>query len=160
MDNTTIEAWRNAIKHVRQSGSDGPYIIVNIDMLEMALNELESYRKGDKKVGPCGPLRELLLRRESVPAPCVTVDGNPTKEWSVRQWYEKIFDEVLEAHDEAVQAKQLVENNVRPVLEPRELIDVITVCYSRLHALGYGEHEIMQMQRLTNRKNEERGRLE
>lgn len=160
MYNTTIEAWRNAIKHVRQSGSDGPYMIVNIDMLEMALNELESYRKDEKQSGSCEPLRELLLRRESVPAPCVTVDGKPTKEWSMRKWYEKINSEVLEAYTEAIREEKINSYNVRSDKEPRELMDVITVCYSRLHAIGYGEHEIMQLQRLTNRKNEERGRLE
>ena len=72
--------------------------------------------------------------------------------YTYRDWFEKIAEEVFEAHQAACKNKsgQLAE----------ELTDVITVCVSFLNILGYDEKGRGDLYRKVNQKNLQRGYLE
>lgn len=83
--------------------------------------------------------------------------GNLCRTYAIEDWFAKIAEEVFEAHFAAVK----LEN--RPKADPwilaEELTDVITVCASYLHALGYDEEARGEIQRKVNEKNARRGYL-
>lgn len=91
--------------------------------------------------------------------------GIPTDEYTTREWYEKIIEEVMEAHREAVKLEVDCDYDDFPESiakehsnEAEELMDIITVCTGRLAAIGYDTakkwHELAIK---VNKKNGERG---
>lgn len=88
------------------------------------------------------PLKQLLEIRSSLPKP-VAVD------WTEKQWFAKINEEVMEAHEMAVQ-----ENIIRTA---EEITDVITVCTSYLECHKIKLRDRMYLQRCVNDKNKRRG---
>ena len=76
-------------------------------------------------------------------------NGRLTKDYSRREWFAKILEEVLEAHD-TLSNTRLAE----------ELTDIITVCTSYLDAIGYNENDRAELQRQVNEKNFKRNYFE
>ena len=83
------------------------------------------------------------------------------------EWIAKLAEETNEVVQEAKEMAELFENQCA-VVDPEEmgavqerlaeeLTDVITVCTSWLHALGYDEYLRGEVQRRVNEKNRERG---
>ena len=71
--------------------------------------------------------------------------------WSVanydeRQWFLKLQEEIFEAF-----------NTTSMQERAQELTDVITVCTSYLHALGFDQNARQELQRAVNVKNAARG---
>lgn len=104
-------------------------------------------------------MKEVDMTR---PQPCVKY-----KDAAMMEWIAKLMEET----DEVVQMSTIAdcadENgmvdhdaygivNVKEKLS-EELTDVITVCTSWLHALGYNEEERKELQRRINEKNKARG---
>ena len=95
------------------------------------------------------------------PQPCTKFRGAPTAKWMA-----KLSEETNEVIQEASEFWDLDEH--RGCLDPEavaatadrlvlELTDVITVCVSWLHALGYDEYLRGEVQKRVNEKNRERG---
>ena len=76
-------------------------------------------------------------------------------------WTAKLIEETDEAVHEAIKVSRLaeVDGNFHDaeVDLAEELTDVITVCTSWLHALGYDEYLRGEVQRRVNEKNKDRG---
>ena len=96
------------------------------------------------------------------PQPCTKFRGAQTAEWIA-----KLSEETNEVIQEAKEMAELFENQCA-VVDPEEmeavqerlaleLTDVITVCTSWLHALGYDEYLRGEVQRRVNEKNKKRG---
>ena len=73
-------------------------------------------------------------------------NGKLTADYTRREWFLKITEEVLEAWE-------IVDTEYHA----RELVDVITVCISRLDALGFDEEARADLFAYVNKKNEQRG---
>lgn len=107
-------------------------------------------------------LEELL--KLTLPLP-VTIDGNKkhTKDYGTIDWFARINEEVMEAHDMAVNndrdQKLLIQGSSKKYLA-EELGDVITVCVSYLHQLGYDEEARSNLFRDINKKNFARGYID
>lgn len=85
-----------------------------------------------------------------------TYDANT----SVRTWFQKLQEEVMEAHEKAVYYQLAGEDDEdRRSGLAEELTDIKTVCETYLHALGYGGCERAAIQRRVNEKNKRRGYL-
>ncbi|MCQ1532822.1 hypothetical protein [Mitsuokella jalaludinii] len=85
-----------------------------------------------------------------------TYDANT----SVRTWFQKLQEEVMEAHEKAVYYQLAGEDDEeRRAGLAEELTDVKTVCETYLHALGYDDRERAAIQRRVNAKNKRRGYL-
>ena len=95
------------------------------------------------------------------PQPCTKFRGAQTAEWMA-----KLSEETNEVIQEASEFWDLDEH--RGCLDPEavaatadrlalELTDVITVCTSWLHALGYDEYLRGELQKRVNEKNKKRG---
>lgn len=89
-------------------------------------------------------------------------------DYSYRDWFAKIAEEVFEAHAEAKEERTYSPTNDGSIDVYREniprtaeeLADVITVCVSFLDVLGYDEKERGDLYRKINQKNLQRGYLE
>ena len=99
--------------------------------------------------------------RATQPQPC-TKFHNAT----ITEWIAKLDEETHEAVQEAVCLSRLVsadgeeDEEEIDAVEDRlalELTDVITVCVSWLHALGYDEYLRGEVQKRVNEKNKARG---
>lgn len=131
--------------------------LANMIVVELAGAPLEKYLDGFKQGRETG---DILPR----PVKC---DGNGilTADYSTREWYEKIMEEVLEAYREAVVLEIDGDYDVFPdsvadehMDEAEELMDIITVCTSRLAAIGYDTARAWHnLARAANAKNGERG---
>lgn len=76
----------------------------------------------------------------------------------MRVWFEKLQEEVMEAHEKAVYYQLAGEDDEDRRDElAEELTDVKTVCETFLHALGYDACERAAIQHSVNRKNWRRG---
>lgn len=75
--------------------------------------------------------------------------GKLVEDYTHREWFAKIMEEVVEAS---------VEDNLQARAE--ELIDVITVCTSYLQTLGFDEGARSELYRRVNEKNRQRGYFE
>ncbi|RHF53444.1 hypothetical protein DW674_00860 [Mitsuokella multacida] len=85
-----------------------------------------------------------------------TYDANT----SVRTWFQKLQEEVVEAHEKAVYYQLAGEDDEeRRAGLAEELTDIKTVCETYLHALGYDGCERAAIQRQVNEKNKRRGYL-
>lgn len=85
-----------------------------------------------------------------------TYDANT----SVRTWFQKLQEEVMEAHEKAVYYQLAGEDDEdRRAGLAEELTDIKTVCETYLHALGYDGCERAAIQRRVNEKNKRRGYL-
>ena len=73
-------------------------------------------------------------------------NGRLTADYDDRQWYLKLQEEIYEAF-----------STVRTRERAHELTDVITVCTSYLHALGFDQDDRQELQRAVNEKNAARG---
>ena len=69
----------------------------------------------------------------------------------VRVWFQKLQEEVMEAHEKAVYLQLAGDDD--------EARRVKTVCETYLHALGYDDRERAAIQRRVNAKNKRRGYL-
>lgn len=80
--------------------------------------------------------------------------GRNVKDYRVRDFYEKISEELLEAHTEAIY-------DDRPN-EAKELIQVMTVCASRIRALGWDvdDNQLAAIQQAVIERNRARGYFE
>ena len=108
----------------------------------------------------CGEiLNENLRSDESVqlPSPCIRVGDEDLKNWTSKEWFLKIGEELFEA----VEAKTM--QSRYPALYEgalaEELMDIITVCRSYLHALGYEGEVLRNLVEKVDKKNGDRGRL-
>lgn len=86
------------------------------------------------------------------PWPVVFDGTKKTEAYMPEEWAEKVYEEV----DEALEACA-TESAQRAV---EEIIDVVTVCTSWLHALGVDTESLNEMVRYVNLKNRERGYTE
>ena len=92
--------------------------------------------------------------RATQPQPC-------TRFWNagMAEWIAKLNEEVYEVIRETAYVERLADeaddDDVERLAE--ELTDVITVCTSWLHALGYDEKARGEVQKRVNEKNRERG---
>ena len=78
----------------------------------------------------------------------------------VRVWFQKLQEEVMEAHEKAVYLQLAGDDDkARRGELAEELTDVKTVCETYLHALGYDDRERAAIQRRVNAKNKRRGYL-
>ena len=73
-------------------------------------------------------------------------NGKIVKNYTRREWFEKIMEEVLEAHG--------AKSNTKTA---EELTDIITVCVSYLEALGFNAQARAEIQAKINNKNRLRG---
>lgn len=100
---------------------------------------------------------------DSLPLPVSDVQGKSVEELSIKEWFEKIGEEVFEAHAEAKYMslyRQMDDDEMEQDCKERlaeELTDIITVCTSYLHALGYDFKARAEFQRKVNAKNATRG---
>ena len=87
----------------------------------------------------------------------VICDGNGklTKNYSTREWFIKIAEELLEA--QAADTESIVRDDFSNNNLAEELADVITVCISMLNAIGYDEEQRSGLFAAVNTKNEKRG---
>ena len=88
------------------------------------------------------------------PQPCTVFTNAGTVDW-VAKLNEEVYEVMLESAYVERLADVADDDDVERLAE--ELTDVITVCVSWLHALGYDEQMRGEMQRLVNEKNRERG---
>ena len=95
------------------------------------------------------------------PQPCTVFQYAPKTAASTLAWVAKLNEETNEAIREAVKVSRLaeVDGNFHDaeVDLAEELTDVITVCTSWLHALGYDEYLRGEVQKRVNEKNKKRG---
>lgn len=85
-----------------------------------------------------------------------TCDANT----SARVWFQKLQEEVMEAHEKAVCYQLAGEDDEdRRAGLAEELTDIKTVCETYLNALGYDGCERAAIQRRVNAKNKRRGYL-
>lgn len=78
--------------------------------------------------------------------------GRKIAEYSLRHFYEKMSEELLEAHEAAVVGST--------GQEATELLDLMTACTTRLKALKMSERELNRLQKKIYERNKERGYLE
>lgn len=91
-------------------------------------------------------------------APMPVLSNGKGKLWedsSTKEWFTKIEEEVIEAHEAAIEAENYPMGSTDELAE--ELTDIITVCVSYLHALGYDERERAELINRVNMKNATRG---
>ena len=91
-------------------------------------------------------LKKLKNVQNVLPRPVVR-DGNGklAKNYSSRDWYLKLQEEIFEAFVSTEKARA------------EEIADVITICISWLEALGYDEEKRSELFASVNEKNEKRG---
>lgn len=75
--------------------------------------------------------------------------GRNIANYEIRDHYEKLAEELFEAHAEAVNGDKLT--------EAIELIDLMTVCASRIITLGIAEDDLADIQGKVIERNYERG---
>ena len=73
-------------------------------------------------------------------------NGRLTADYDEREWFMKLQEELYEAF-----------STVSIQERAHELTDVITVCTSYLHALGFDHNARAELQRAVNEKNAARG---
>lgn len=77
----------------------------------------------------------------------------------MRVWFEKLQEEVMEAHERAV-FFQIIGDDDSCDLLAEELTDIKNLCETYLDVLGYDVTERKNLQKRVNRKNQERGYFE
>lgn len=92
--------------------------------------------------------------------------GRNVADYQPRDFYEKLAEEFLEAHNEAAYLIAFDEETFPDDLvqdmklrEARELIDLMTVCATRIAALDLPQDTFKQIQLDTINRNRERGYL-
>ena len=88
------------------------------------------------------------------PQPCTVFANAGTVDW-VAKLNEEVYEVMLESAYVERLADVADDDDVERLAE--ELTDVITVCVSWLHALGYDEYLRGEVQKRVNEKNRERG---
>ena len=78
--------------------------------------------------------------------------GKLIADYSVRDFYEKLAEELLEAHEQAA--------NQDTYCELCELLDIMTVCATRIKSLGIKPYVLDVYQRSLITNNRKRGYLE
>lgn len=95
------------------------------------------------------------------PQPCTVFQYAPKTAASTLAWVAKLNEETGEAIREALKVSRLAEMDGNfhdaEVDLAEEFTDVITVCTSWLHALGYDEYLRGEVQKRINEKNKARG---
>ena len=110
---------------------------------------------------------ETKIKPEKVLPRPVVCDGNGklTKNYSSRDWYLKLQEEIFEVIDNVQIFNQFCvehgENYKSSTnaknMTAEEIADVITVCISWLESLGYDEEKRSELFAAVNEKNEKRG---
>ncbi len=77
----------------------------------------------------------------------------------VRVWFEKLQEEVMEAHEQAIFFQMLGDDDSHGRLA-EELTDIKNLCETYLSVLGYDTFARKDLQKRVNRKNQERGYFE
>lgn len=134
----------------------------------------EDYIRAVSEAGKVGKLQwqlESLQRRckpvdrDFLPKPVVR-DGKRkfTKNYSYRDWFLKLQEEIFEAFEAGREDVVFDINNLCPIVRrenvdklAEELTDIITVCTSFLEALGIDQKARAEIQRRVNQKNAARG---
>lgn len=133
----------------------------NMEKIIEPLKELIRLRREVKclkaHLNAYGSINDILCDKiekleNSMPKPCKKIGEKDLITCTIKEWYEKMNEELLEAHEAAV---TLCLHD----REAEELTDIITVCTSRLEAIGWKENKRIETQQKVNRHNEERGRL-
>lgn len=75
--------------------------------------------------------------------------GRNISGYSVRDHYEKLAEELFEAHEAAIERN--------PNAEATELLHVMTVCAARIIALGMDDERLVELQVAVIKHNSERG---
>lgn len=106
-------------------------------------------------------LEDIIKNAGCLPKPCkYDFDGKACKNYSLDDWFDKIGEELFEAHSQAVlydYTKHEKFASFRKDDLAEELADIITVCTSFLDALGYDENARSRIFKLVNMKNKRRG---
>ena len=99
---------------------------------------------------------ETKIKPEKVLPRPVVRDGNGklTEDYSSRDWYLKLQEEIFEAIENVTDAETGLSDK-KSIAE--EIADVITVCISWLETLGYDEEKRSEIFAAVNEKNEKRG---
>ena len=92
-----------------------------------------------------------------MPSPCVRVGERDLKDCSSKEWFLKIGEELFEAVEAKAMQRQYPSLYEGALAE--ELMDIITVCRSYLHALGYDGDKLENLVIKIDDKNRERKRL-
>lgn len=92
-----------------------------------------------------------------LPSPCVRVGDEDLKNWTSKEWFLKIGEELFEAVEAKTMQRQYPALYEGALAE--ELMDIITVCRSYLHALGYEGKTLRNLVEKVDKKNGDRGRL-
>lgn len=131
-------------------------IIVEVKEIQSRIIQLEAeneeLRRENKRMG------EVIK-----PQPCTRFRNAGTVEWIAKLSEET--NEVIQEAKKVYALEKADENGAEyagciedaEVILAEELTDVITVCVSWLHALGYDEHLRGEVQKRVNEKNRERG---
>lgn len=77
----------------------------------------------------------------------------------VRVWFEKLQEEVMEAHEQAIFFQMLGDDDSHARLA-EELTDIKNLCETYLSVLGYDAFARKDLQKRVNQKNQERGYFE
>ena len=75
--------------------------------------------------------------------------GRNISDYSIRDFYEKISEELLESHTEAVLGHHFS--------EPFELLHVMTACATRITVLNLCDEELAELQQCVIERNRGRG---
>ena len=84
--------------------------------------------------------------------------GKLWKDSSTKEWFAKIEEEIIEAHEAAIEERRFSAIYKDALAE--ELTDIKTTCESYLNALGYDARARAELQRRVNAKNAARGYFE
>ena len=92
------------------------------------------------------------MTEKNLPRPVVRdKSGKLVKDYSPRDWYLKLQEEIFETMEIGVFEDEDV---------AEEIADIITVCVSQLEALGYDEEKRSEIFRRVNEKNKKCGYFE
>lgn len=83
--------------------------------------------------------------------------GRNVANYRIRDFYEKIAEELLEAH--AAADSDSADNELATFAEARELIDLMTACATRIYSLSLDAELLAEIQNSIIEHNRERGYL-
>lgn len=89
--------------------------------------------------------------------------GKKIAEYDVRDFYEKLAEELMEAHTAAIELEGLLEvaypEAIQSEIEAEigELLDLMTACATRIHALKLTDKRLSELQAAIIEKNKARG---
>ena len=112
-----------------------------------------------------GPHPEKNAKEMILPAPVTQVDGVDASEWTVKDLFQKINEELDELKDAVIVCSDGIDSKasslyfLNGLIVAEEAADTITAITSMLEAMGIDENMRQEAQRRVNERNAERKRL-